>query len=262
MLYAVIAIKSVPMTPLTDFLTRLVHAFGFLTVLPVLRKNKPHSSDALVKSMFFFTFVGFMIGFFSAAVFCLGVKYLPIRLSVLILILTPVLLSGALHLDGFADFCDGLFGGKSREDKLRIMKDSRIGTYGAIAILFLILAKWELLIEMPNRLAVFILAVTLARGAQVFLSALLPYGGLGEGISQTVAGKAGILEVSGALLFAFPMILFFGVNGFYFAGVLGIVLLVLGFTFKKVFGGVTGDMLGAANEVTELAVLGAAYLIR
>lgn len=236
-----------------------LHAVRFLTVLPLPGKEKEKN---LARAMFFFPLVGFLIGIISL-VMVQGLS-LPvfIRLEALGLVTFPLLLSGGLHLDGFADFCDGFFGGKDKEEVLQIMRDSRIGVWGAAGVTLLFFWKWELLASLSHRGSALLLALSASRWAQVVLAYFLPYanprGGLGEGVAQ----KVRIRELAGASGFLFLFIFFLGARG-----VLTFVSLVpflagIGFLFWKRLGGLTGDLLGAASEATELFIFLILFLIR
>ncbi len=235
---------------LNDFL----EALRFLTILPLPSSQKPRK-DSLARAMFFFPLAGFLIGIVSLVLFKLFQSFFPARVANLILLAAPIVLSGGLHVDGFADFCDGFFAGKSKADTLRIMKDSRIGVCGAVGVFLLLLFKFELLQELPLKTWSFLMMMTASRWAQVILSFYLPYAGLPGGLGEQVARKVGTRELVGA-----SVILFFvtlpvkGAGFFVFLGLL-VFLALLGWAFQKKVGGLTGDLLGAASEMTEIFVL-------
>ena len=137
---------------------------------------------------------------------------------------------------------------------LRIMKDSRIGTWGALGIALLILSKFELLQNLPEKAGFFLLAMTASRWAQVGLSFCLPYAGSGGGLGESVALKIGSRELVGATIFLFLPVLWLRAKGLVVLGCLFAFLVLLGIFFKRKAGGLTGDMLGAASELTELFV--------
>lgn len=231
---------------------RFYEAVRFLTVFNVPLKNLL-PENALAQSMIFFPAAGLLIGGLSWGLFIISESFFPPRIATLVLLLTPIFISGGLHVDGFADFCDGFFGGKDRTDILRIMKDSKVGAWGALGVALLMLTKFELLLVLPHQGMVFLLAMAASRWAQVLLSFSLPYAGLGGGISERVARKIGRREVLGGSLFFLPLILGFPQGIFLLAGLLPFLFL-LGLFFKKRIGGVTGDLLGAASELTEIFI--------
>src|SRR5690242_9843932 len=110
----------------------LLLAFQFLTRIPI--RGLPHQPEALARAAKFFPVVGLGIGLIAVAIHYLLVPYVPRQLLAMLLLSFFVGVSGALHEDGLADCADGLLGGWSKEQILEIMRDSRIGTYGAIAI--------------------------------------------------------------------------------------------------------------------------------
>ncbi len=230
-----------------EFLT----ALRFLTIFPVGDSRK---STGLAKAMLFFPFVGFLIGLASLALFSMAEKFLPGRAAVLVLMASPIFLSAGLHLDGFTDFCDGFFGGHGRENILRIMKDSRIGTWGALGLFLLLAAKFELLQDLPLRPKVFLLAMTASRWAQGIFSFFLPYARPEGGLGESVAGKVEKNRVLGATVFLLAVVLWVGSAGILIFSGFVLFLFLLGIFFKQKLGGVTGDLLGAASELSELFI--------
>lgn len=230
-----------------------LEAFRFLTVFP-LPRSQDVKPDALAQAMLFFPFVGFLIGVFSLVIFH-GVQIIfPERIATFALLLTPIAISGGLHLDGFADFCDGFFGGKDRSEILRIMRDSRIGVWGAAGIILLILAKFEFLQVLPDRAVFFLMALTTSRWAQVVLSFFLLYAGDSKGLGASVARKVKPRQLFGATIFLLPIVFWLRMDGFLILGGICIFLVLLGVYFKKKIGGVTGDVIGATSELTELLI--------
>ena len=227
-------------------------ALSFLSILPV--QTGKASAAKLASSMIFFPVVGFLIASVSLCLVHFLEPFFYHRIAALLLVLFPILLSGGLHLDGFADFCDGLQG-KTRTDMLRIMKDSRTGVWGAGSVFFLILLKWELILMLSSRAEIYLLALTVSRASQVFLSFALPYAGYEKGLGKSVAQKVKKRELMGAGLFTV-------LTGFFLLGFVGIELMalttlfifLLGLFYKKKLGGVTGDLLGASSELTELVI--------
>ena len=178
------------------FVKNFLEALGFLTIFPV---SKTRASQ-LAKAMIFFPLVGFLIGVFSFGGFLLMENFLP-SLAYLALVLIPILVTGGLHADGFTDFCDGFFSGRPKEEVLRIMKDSRIGAFGGLGLIFLVLAKYELVQQMPLTLFIFSLALAAGRWMQVALSFYLPYAGLEGGLGAATASRVGKRELIGASFF-------------------------------------------------------------
>ena len=126
-----------------EFLTALM----LLTRIPVGRWCV-HSREAVAASVTFFPLVGALVGLVTAAALALGSLALPARFTALVCMLTGVLLTGGIHEDGLADTADGLLGGTTPARRLEIMKDSRLGSFGALALWFALSAKWILLCEL------------------------------------------------------------------------------------------------------------------
>lgn len=240
-------------------LSEFLEAFRFLTILPLPRAKKETS---LARAMLFFPLVGFLIGIATLTVTQLLSLDLFLRLEALSLITIPIFLSGGLHIDGFSDFLDGFFGGKDKNEILTIMRDPRIGVWGALGVFLLLFWKWELLASLANRGPALLFALTSSRWAQVVLSYFLPYANPQAGLGSAVAKKVTLRELVGASAF-FAVIVFVSRG----SGVLCFLVLLpflagLGWLFHKRVGGVTGDLLGAASEMTELFIFLVLFLIK
>jgi adenosylcobinamide-GDP ribazoletransferase len=172
-------------------------------------------------------------------------------------VLFPILLSGCLHMDGFADFFDAFFQKKDRQEILTVMKDPHIGVWGVVGVMFCILLKWECLMIVPFRFESFLLAITLSRWAHVFLSYLQPYAGQDGGLGQAVAKKVGIRELLGASVFTLAVALILGLPGLLVFLIIALMVVLLGRFYKYRIGGITGDLIGATGEMCEIA----AYMV-
>ena len=237
--------SSIPL--ITDFRT----ALSFLTLVPCAPKT--FKEDGLARSMIFFPVVGFLIALAALGIFSAAQIYFPHRVAVLALLAVPVLLSGGLHLDGLADFCDGFGGGKNKEDILRIMKDPRAGSFGVIGTALVLIAKFELLAALPEP-KFFILALGASRGMQVVLSFYHPYAG-SRGLASSVAEKLTYRELAGAAIFLLPAFVWAGFQGLAAAAVWIAFAFIFGAYAQRKIGGITGDVLGAASEFSEILVL-------
>ncbi len=240
----------------------LQSALAFATRLP-LPPTAP--SPPLVRALRMLPLVGAIVGTFAALVFVLATAIgLQPALAAVVALAFQAWITGALHEDGLADFADGIGGGSSRERKLAIMRDSRVGTFGALTLLFVVLGKVLALGEIgtaSNALAVLALitAGVVSRMAPVLLLHRLPPARL-EGLSYRVgcpdketATEAAVyaLAITGLLGLAIGD-----------AGTLLLVLIgaVIGYwaveaVSRRQLGGQTGDAAGAAQQVVELAVL-------
>jgi adenosylcobinamide-GDP ribazoletransferase len=208
--------------------------------------------------MAYFPLVGLMIGLILALGYYLLSFFLPRALVLWISIGLLALLTRGLHLDGFADTMDGLGSGGPKEKILEVMRDSRIGAFGVMGLILLIGAKYLALDQIPNLSIPFtlILMAVIGRNAMVLVCYRSPYarseGGLAKPFAENLSARE--VLISSALTFGIAFLLI-GVKGI--AIFLGIGLFSLGYRlfFLKKLGGVTGDILGAANELVELLCL-------
>ena len=127
----------------------LLLAVSFFTRIPVKLKVDV-TANMLNQASRYFALVGVFIGVGSALVFYLAASVMPVELALLIAMATSVFLTGAFHEDGWADVWDGFGGGWTVENKLNIMKDSRLGTYGAAALFFILMIKYQTLLALLN----------------------------------------------------------------------------------------------------------------
>ncbi|MBI4115995.1 MAG: adenosylcobinamide-GDP ribazoletransferase [Candidatus Omnitrophica bacterium] len=237
----------------------LLSAIRFLTILPLPRAKK---ETDLAKAMFFFPLVGILIGILTLAI--TRVLSLDIfgQLEALSFITLPIFLTGGLHVDGFADFCDGFFGGRDKEEILKIMRDPRSGVWGILGVALLVVWKWQLLASMSRRTSALFLCLTASRWSQVVLAYFLPYGNPSGGLGEKVAKKIGPRELIGASSFFGLIVFFLGANGLVTLLALIPFLAGVGFLFYKRIGGITGDLIGATSEAVEVFVLFILFLVR
>ncbi len=239
-------------------------ALTFLTRLPVSRYGSAEASGFMAATRWF-PVVGLLIGALLA-VSLLGLDaWTPTSMAVVVTIVIGILLTGGLHEDGLADVADsaGAFG---VERKLALMRDSRIGTYGALALLLLVLTRFVVLTAiLPGGpglvVAALIAAHVLARLSSVALMAALPYarpqsanGPLARGVMITHLGLACAVAAL-CLIPAAALAPLMTVLALAFAV---LTTLVAGWWFRRAFGGITGDCLGAANVAVEIVVLAVA----
>ncbi len=232
-------------------------ALQLLTVfrLPV---NTMVDSESLANSMAWFPVVGLLIGLVLAGIWYFLSPFLhPLFVSLLVVVSLTVITRG-LHLDGLSDTIDGLGGGYTREKRLEIMKDSHIGAFGVIAIVFAILFKVIAIYEIPQnvRLSVLIFFPILSRFVMVLVAWKCPYarreGGLGQDYVDLLKTRTLIIAFITTLLLGLLILSYTGL-------ILAIIIMGVAFGFSvffnKTLGGVTGDVLGATNEVCEILAL-------
>ena len=254
--------------------TLFLVAIQFLTRLPVPRLHG-FQPDWLARSSRYFPLVGVLVGLISIGVWWLAGLVFPPTVAVGWMIAASLLLTGAFHEDGFADVCDGFGGGRTRDGVLAIMKDSRIGAYGTIGVGMMLALKWVTLISLP-RSAMPLTAVSahmVSRWCAIGLIWRLPYvrtdagakskplaGSLGAG-DWLLSGVLGILGLPPLIWLsgpaaggARPLALLSAVLLSALAFAVACVALVATY-FKARLGGYTGDCLGAAQQLSELAFL-------
>lgn len=230
-------------------------ALMFYTRIPV-PKSTGYSSENLNKATRYFPLVGIIIGGVGALGFYAASMLFSIYPSILFSILSMILITGAFHEDALSDFCDGFGGGYSKEKILEIMKDSRIGTYGAIGLILLILMKIFLLAEIdPLKIPIIIIAAhALSRVNPVLLMFSSQY--VREDStskSKPVGETKSIITLVFAIVFGLlPLILIpYQTIPFLVAAMLLIFLYFRYYVHKKL-GGYTGDVLGALQQLSEV----------
>ena len=238
-------------------MNRFLGAVVFLTRIPV-GSLYIFRAEELPRSAVYFPVVGSLIGFLAGAVlFCIQ-PVLPAIVAVLLCMLTTVLVTGALHEDGLADAVDGLVGGSTPGQRLAIMKGSTVGVYGAIALWFSLTAKLLLLgslLEKGTMVAfcALIVANGMGRAGTVALLFTCPYVREGESKASAFANSITLGEFVLSLLPpVFLALLFLGRDGL--ACICGAAAAVWAAAvfFRRMIGGITGDCLGATNQLIEL----------
>jgi adenosylcobinamide-GDP ribazoletransferase len=245
-------------------LRRFLIAIQFLTRLPVPRSLET-SAEELGQAAAFFPLVGIVVGGGAALVFLLLGYLLPQMSCVLGAVIFTAFITNGFHEDGLADTFDGFGGGWTKDRVLEIMRDSRIGTYGALALIFLILGKLNFLAALPHEQVWrwLIVAHTASRWTVLPLCSWLPYA-RAEGQGKLVAKQVGVMEaVIGSVTFAAPLLLLSWRAALAAALVTGLVTLLSGLYFRSRLQGITGDCLGATNQLAEVSLyLTAVILLR
>lgn len=235
-------------------------ALSFFTRLPV-PKSMHYSDSLLNQANRYFSLVGLVIGILLVLSYSLFISFLPMTITILLTMTISLLLTGAFHEDGLADMADGIGGAFTIEKRLAIMKDSRIGTYGAVTLLMALLLKFTLLVELAEQgsshlLLAIVLSAGLSRAVAGSLISAMPYvSDKEQSKSKPVAQAQSSTELITLLVIgAAPLV-------FYSGSVIFYILMVL-ITFRWLFtkwlmakiGGFTGDCLGAAQQIAELLI--------
>lgn len=233
----------------------LVTAFGLLSRLPV-----PTRRFSGAESVWAWPIVGLVVSALSVATALAALHMgLPAPLAAAAVMAVSALATGAMHDDGLADTFDGLFGGWTRERRLEIMKDSHIGSYGVLALLIVGLARWSALGALLSLGHWYALpaAAALSRAPMAVLMALLPnarQGGLSANTGRPPKGRV-LICCGVALTIAAAT----GCSGVVAMTVsVATATAVIGLIAKSRIGGQTGDILGATQNLGELAALCAA----
>lgn len=230
-------------------INRIILAIQFLTILPLpanmAKKEEYH------KVMAYFPLAGLLVGALSLAAFWLSNQVMTTGIALLMALITQFIVTGGLHLDGLADTADGYLSGRSSEKKLEIMRDSRLGTHGVVILLFMILLKLATLWGLPveYRWLVILMAPVVGRFSLV-IGAWKASSPRRSGLGNLFIGVVSIKEVMIALLVVLACLLVRPVAYIPF------LLTVLAGVFAKnlihrQLGGITGDVLGALNELSE-----------
>jgi adenosylcobinamide-GDP ribazoletransferase len=243
---------------LFDQYREFVAAVRFLSTVPVPGSTQLFQADrALIFGSAYFPLVGLLLALLLALVpFALG-SYLPPLVLAALLVITLIVLTGGLHLDGLMDTCDGLFGGRSRERKLEIMRDSRVGSFGILGGLSILLLKFALFASLNIHVLppAVIAILPISRWAMVFAVRLFPSTrptGLGAAFRQTVSLPHLLFAAFFSLVIALIAAHLLGLV-LWFAGTLVAILVAAWATHH--LGGLTGDIYGTIAEVSEVTLL-------
>ena len=231
----------------------LLAAFQFLTTFPaVIRRS--FTAGELGRAVGFFPVVGLALGgiFYGMEI---GLRLIfPSQVTAIFILTAWLLLTRALHFDGFLDTCDGLFGGFTSERRLEIMRDSRVGAFGVAGGVILLLTKYAAIISLPHLYGLLIAPVM---GRWVLSMAIFAYPyarekGLGRDMKDNVHGPQVVLATLVSLLAAWFFAGWTGLLAFVLAGLL--LWLGAGFILRRI-SGLTGDSYGALCEMTEVIIL-------
>jgi len=213
------------------------------------------SQQKLNRASRYFSLVAWLVGLASASVFWLCEQFFPLSIAVVIAMIFGVLLTGSFHEDGLADTCDGFGGGWEKQQKLTIMKDSRLGTYGAVALWFVLTLKYVSLMQVDSVVIALLVAHPLSRSISAIMISLLPY------VMDDKRAKIKPLaekQSRNDLLFsvavgALALLLVLDSAIAIMVGLL-VLVLFLKALFKQQIGGFTGDTLGATQQLAEIII--------
>lgn len=247
---------------MSKLLSALRFAFGFLTRLPVGNDSMPITAETFARAVVCFPIVGAVLGGIMWAWQALVLPFAGPQLTSVSVIAIAALLTGGLHLDGLADLFDGLGGYRgNRERMLEIMRDSRIGSHGAVALVLCLMARLSVTSELLAHGLSWALigATTCARFCVLPLLALFPYA-RADGLGVDLQRHTGLQHVLIALVFTLAVEYALSWQLVLPTAYAVFAALALGFWIWKRLGGLTGDVYGAAIELAELAFLIACQL--
>lgn len=229
-------------------------ALQFLTILP-LRIKQIEDKD-YGKALFYFPFVGIIIGALLS-LFLLFSNVLPKPVISCLILLASIVLTGAIHLDGLTDTFDGFYGGRTKEEILNIMRDKRIGAIGCIALFLILIFKYSLINSIPDNFLwkFLIVACIFSRWLQTIACSFFNYA-RDEGKAEKFMKFSNKKDcyLSGIFIFLIFILLakLKGILTFVFSLLLNI--LFMQYVNRKIKG-MTGDTIGAINEIAEISVL-------
>ncbi|MEM9441841.1 MAG: adenosylcobinamide-GDP ribazoletransferase [Pseudomonadota bacterium] len=254
-----------------NHLQKLFIAIQFLTRLPTPTKfQRCWSMEDLRESVHMFPLVGVLVGLAACLVYVAAVSLnLPLVVATILAVATQILMTGALHEDGLADVCDGFGGGHTIEQKLAIMRDSRLGTYGAIGLILGLGLRLAAIVHLAEHgdvwfvVAGLIAAATLSRAAMPLAMLFMPQArpeGLAASAGRPRQSKSFVSAALGgiAVFLCLPPVE---------ATIVIVVSIVSAALFldlsRRQIGGITGDVLGGLQQVLDILVLViAAALVR
>ncbi len=236
-----------------------VFAWHFLTAIPISRRHHTPTPHELATSMAWYSTVGLLIGGLLVLA-DVGLRaWVAAEVDNVLLIVLLVLLTRGLHQDGLADTVDGLAGGRTVEDRLRIMRDPRVGAFGATALFLSLLLRYAGLLALPSavRLPVLLCMPALGRWAMVSLAWASPSARRDGGLAASFLTHLSWHHVLVSSL-VLAVALTTALGGSVAVATMGLAMVLLVLIRQRcltLLGGVTGDVLGATNELVEILFL-------
>ncbi len=241
-------------SPFIAFLT----AVQFLLISPAFVK-RPFTARELGAAVGFYPLVGLVLGGLLLAADYLLALFMPPLVRLALILTLWVLLTGALHLDGFLDACDGLLGGYTPESRLEIMRDEHFGAFALAGGVLLLLVKFSALSAITPLAPALLLAPVLGRWGMAVALVAFPYArsqGLGRAVKDNAGLRQAILATVFALIISLAVAWWWADWRVLPALVIAALVVWAGarFTLRRI-PGLTGDIYGALNEIIEVAVL-------
>jgi adenosylcobinamide-GDP ribazoletransferase len=223
----------------------------------VIPWKHPVDTEKVGRAVSFFPVAGIFIGLILAGLNWILGMILPQAVINILLIAMLVLITGAMHLDGLMDTCDGLAVHRTSEERLKVMRDSRVGSFGVIGACLVLLTKFILLNNIPVHLMLItlIMVPTISRWTMVYALFAFPYArpsGMGKTFKQAANWKRLIIATVITLAIAIAL---FQLAGFIIMFMAWVITVISSMFLKRKFNGLTGDNYGAINEIAETFTL-------
>ncbi len=246
------------------FIKRFLLMLQFMTSIPIPVRMNVDNKD-FAKGLALAPIIGLVIGGVMAGVYMVTSLFMPFQTGMVLVMLTYIVLTGGLHLDGLGDTFDGIFSNRPKEKILEIMRDSRVGTNAVLAVIGILLLNITLLwgIDKESIAVVILLFPVAGRVGSVIGAGISVYARQGEGLGKSFIDHCGGREVAVGILTFFAI--FYFLRGY--QGILeGIFPVVFAFLSTKFFSrkidGATGDVLGAVCEMNQTFYLIGMYITK
>ena len=241
----------------SDLFASFLLAVQFLTVVPV-RSTAEFAPGRMARAMIWFPVVGLLLGGILALA-DLGLRaVLPPLVSAGLLLGLWAVLTGALHLDGFLDSCDGLFAARSPHERLDILRDVHTGSFAVVGGICLLIVKFALLVELPathRALALFVVP-GLSRATLVYAVRAFPYARSGPGLGSLFRegltwGHVAVVAITAVAAASIAL----GWIGLATGACVWLLTIIIAWWVRRRIPGLTGDVYGAINELSEVGAL-------
>ncbi|CAB1252348.1 adenosylcobinamide-GDP ribazoletransferase [Clostridium sp. MT-14] len=241
-----------------EFMNDFLLMIQFLTRIPV-NKNLNCGKENFKRASIFMPVIGLIVGGIQWAVYKLAVLILPVNVSVAVVMLVGIILTGALHIDGLGDMCDGFFAFKGNNRIIEIMKDSRIGSYACVTIVMDLLLKYSLLCFIVPRFSFVIIAAPVIGRFSIVFIAFIGKTAKSTGSGNLFIGNIGKFQIFITTCITVAILLFIvNMNLKYMIMVILTALIVatlFNLYCNRKIGGLTGDLFGADNEMVEIVTM-------
>lgn len=230
-------------------------ALQFLTILPIKIKSQIREKD-LGGALIYFPIVGAFIGMFLVLIL-LVFDFLPHLVTAALVLIGSIIITGGIHLDGFADTCDGFYGTKNKEKILEIMRDSRTGVMGVIGVVSLLLLKFTLIASLPRDILykALIMMAVFARWSVLFGCFTSNYARKEGKAKYFIEYNSKKEFLAGSIFTIVLFLLLMQTKGIILLGLSLLPVSLFINYIKRKIGGMTGDTIGATNEIAEVVVL-------